>query len=521
MSADLVLINGKIITMDSSNPFSEAIAIKGELIAKVGTNEQISSLINKNTRVIQLDGKTVIPGFIDTHIHVADFGRFLMWLDLKGSKSIKDIQDTLKKKVIRSSPGKWILGRGWTEKLFKKNPFPTCSDLDLVSPDNPVVLYHQSGKLCLVNSKGLELAKITKKTIIPLKDGIIRKDPITGDLTGILEGKALNLVWRVIPEPEEDELLEFANLAFSKIMKAGITSIHWMVSSTKDFMIIKEIKKKNLPLRLFVIIPFELWKKKSCLENELVRIGAIELSVDGYLAKKTAALHQPYKDNSGTKGKIMHTMDQLNSFVSKIIKSGCQLIFHAVGDKAIEVALNITEKNMKEINRLDHRVRFEQAALIEKSLLKRIKNHEIVFSVQPCVINSEFLTWSAIENLGWKRARGLYPLRTLIDNDIMVVCGSDCPMEPLDPLLGIQKIVDRKYFSEESVNVLEALAMYTINAAFSTKEENIKGSIVEEKLADLTVLSNDPTMISPSKIMTINVLNTIIGGKIVYTKQEI
>jgi predicted amidohydrolase YtcJ len=512
--------------MESSKPHAQAIAIKGETIIKVGKNNQISSHIDNNTKIIQLDGKTVIPGFIDTHIHVADFGKLLMWLDLSDSKSIKDIQNTLREKLTKTSPGKWILGRGWNEKFFEEKQFPTCFDFDEIAPDNPVVFYHQSGKLCIANSKALELANITKRTSILSKEGIIKKDPNTGDPTGILEGKATNLVWKVIPEPEEGDLLEFTNLACSKIMEAGITSVHWMILSPTDFSIIRKLDHKMLPLRMYVVIPFELWNKEftnslsSNLEKNSIKIDAIELSVDGYLANKTAALIQPYKDGSESTGRILYPQDRLNSFALKIAQSGFQLILHAIGDKAIDVALTAIEQIMTKISSLDNRVRFEQAALINKNLLKRIKNQKIMVSIQPCVINSEFLTWSAIENLGQKRARWLFPIRTLIDNGIVVLGGSDCPMEPLDPLLGIQKIVDRKFFSKEAVNVMEALAMYTINAAFSTKEENNKGSILEGKLADLTVLSQDPTTISPNRIGTINVTTTIINGKIVYNKYQ-
>jgi predicted amidohydrolase YtcJ len=522
MSADLALVNGNIITMDTSNPRAEAIAVKGEIIIKVGTNSEIAQLIDNTTKVIQLKGKTVVPGFIDTHIHVADLGRLLMWLNLTGSKSIKDMQNMLREKIIQTPPGKWILGRGWNEKFFKKGCFPNRFDLDVVAPDNPVVFYNQSGKLCLVNSKALEFAKIVQETSKLSTEGIVEKDPITGTPTGILKGKAMDNLWSTISEPMEKELLELTNLACSKILEAGITSVHWMVLSPLEFSIIKKLEHNGVPLRIYVVIPFEIWKKDpefflaSGHQKNSLEIGALEISVDGYLANKTAALFSPYRDGSESTGKLLYTQECLSSCIFEVIQSGFQLIIHAMGDKAIEAALIAVEKVMNKTNNQDTRVRFEQAALINKSLLKRLKNQKIIVSVQPCVINSEFKTWSAIDNLGQSRARWLFPLRTLIDNDIVLIGGSDCPMEPLNPLLGIQTVVNRLFFPKEGIDVAEGMAMYTIDAAYSTKEENYKGSIKEGMLSDLTIISKDPTIISSENIGKVEVKATIIGGKIVY-----
>jgi len=525
MSADLVLTNGNIITMSSSNPRAQAIAVKDNVIIKVGKNREVAPLIDNNTKLIQLKRKTVIPGFIDTHIHVADFGRLLMWIDLNNCKSIKDMQNILKKKIPNISPNKWIIGRGWKDIFFESNQLPNRYDLDVAAPDNPVAFYHNSGKLCLVNSKALEFAKITKLTSIPSVEGMIEKNPITGNPTGILKGKAMNLVWATIPEPTEQDLLENANLACSKILENGITSVHWMVLSAKEFSIIKKLKHNSLLPRIFIVVPYELWKKElgqnqklSFLQNNLLRIGAIEISVDGYLADKTAALIYPYKDGLNSTGKLLYSQKSLISFATEILQSNFQLIIHAMGDKAVDHALT-TIKQVKNKPQ-GTRIRLEQAALINKNLLDRLKNQKIMVSVQPCVMNSEFKIWSAVDNLGPSRARWLYPIKTLLDNNILLLGGSDCPMEPLNPLLGIQTLVNKQFFVDEAITVTQALAMYTINAAYSTGEEKSKGSIEEGKLADLVILSEDPIGISSDKIGSINVDTTILGGKIVYSKES-
>ena len=327
-----------------------------------------------------------------------------------------------------------------------------------------------------------------------------------------------------LPLEPTDGQVEATRLALLKIIESGITSVHWMILSNLEFSIIKNLDLKELPLRLYLIVPFELWKKElkfkvsTIGQKNSIEIGAIELSADGYLANKTAALFQPYLDSSKSNGELLYPQKNLNSNVAKIIQSGSQLIIHAAGDKAVKAALNSIKNTDKKSDGLTHRIRIEQAALINENILENMKKKKVIVSIQPCVINSEFKTWLAVEKLGQRRAHWLYPVKTMIDNNIIVIGGSDCPMEPLNPLIGIQMLVDRKFFSEESVTSIEALEIYTINAAYSTKEENLKGSIKEGKLADLTILSNDPTSVPSTKIGTINVTNTIIGGKIVYTK---
>lgn len=522
MFADLALLNGNIITMNSKSPKAEAIAVKDDIIIKVGKNYEINQTINDTTKILQLEGKTVLPGLIDTHIHLADYGKLLMWLDLTSSRSIVDIQNSLKNKVESTSQEKWIIGRGWNEKLFSKEEL-TRFNLDIITPDNPVILYNKSGKLSLVNSKALEIAKILQYKKTHLKNEIL-ENPDTGEVTGLIKGKAMEKIWSFIPEPQEEDLLELAKLACLKIIESGISSVHWMVLSPIELSIIRKIRKSKLPLRIFVIIPFELWrsflKKKtfSILKKNLTEIGAVEISVDGYLANKTAALFDPYVGETESKGELSYSQECLNSNVIDVLSSGFQAILRAVGDRAIKYALVSIEKALEKNPSQNSRIRLEQAALLNENLLNSIEKYNLLVSVQPCVIESEFKIWSAIENLGKKRAMLLFPLRTLKNRNVFLLGGSDCPMEPLNPLLGIQISVNRAFFSQESLGIHEALAMYTKNAAYSTKEEARKGSIEEGKLADLTILSRDPTNIPKDEIGNIEIIKTIIGGKIVYSK---
>jgi predicted amidohydrolase YtcJ len=524
MSADLALTSGKVLTMNQPQPYAEAVAIKDDKIVQVGTNEEIKPWIGKNTKVISLKGKTVVPGFIDTHIHVADFGRLLTWIDLSAAGSIKEMQESLSRHVEKVAKGKWLLGRGWDETRFAEKRLPTRFDLDAVSPDNPVIFYHQNGQVCVVNSKALELAGVTRLTPVPA-GGAIDRDAETGELTGVLRDNATNLVWAVIPEPSEEELVEAAGLACQKIVEAGVTSVHWMVLSPIEIQIIQRLRRENkLPLRVYIIMPMNLLDNVTGLASRLglgdnmVRIGGVEIGADGYLAARTAALLQPYSDNPATSGRLLCTQKEMNAAAAKILKAGFQLVIHAVGDKAVDAALTTIERVSRETPRKDARNRIEQAAVLNKGLIERMKMQKAVVSVQPRVVASEFSVWSATEHLGAKRAKWLYPLKTLLKEGIRVVGGSDCPMEPLSPLLGIQAAVTREFIHEERITVGEALRMYTVDAAYSSGEENIKGTVETGKLADLTVLSHNPAKVPPNKIENIKVEMTIVGGKVVYSK---
>jgi predicted amidohydrolase YtcJ len=523
MSADLALTNGKVLTMNKSQPYAEAIAIKDHKIAHVGTNEEIEPWIAKNTKVMDLNGKTVVPGFIDTHIHVADFGRLLMWIDLSTAGSIKEMQESLSRQVEKAHIGNWLLGRGWDQNRFTEKRLPNRFDLDVVAPNNPVILYHQSGQVCVVNSKALEVANVTRLTPIPL-GGAVDKDAKTGELTGVLREKATNIVWDCVPEPSQEELMETVGLACQKILEAGVTSVHWMVLSPIELQIIQRLQSENsLPLRVYVIVPAKFLDDVKSLDlprhlNNLVKIGGVEIAADGYLAARTAALLDTYSDDPATSGEMLCVQEEMKMAAAKILEAGLQLVIHAVGDKAVDTALTTIEQISTETHLKSGRIRIEQAAVLNKALINRMKRQKVIVSVQPCVVASEFSVWSATEHLGPKRTKWFFPIKTLLKEKIRVIGGSDCPMEPLNPLLGVQAAVTREAFPEERASVDEALLMYTVDAAYSSNEENMKGSIEAGKIADLTVLSLDPRNVPLNEIEKIKVEMTIVGGRTVYSK---
>jgi len=329
----------------------------------------------------------------------------------------------------------------------------------------------------------------------------------------------------VVPEPSEEELLDAAGLACRKIAEAGVTSVHWIVLSPGEVSIIRKLHAQHrLSLRVYVIIPANLLgmplvsELRDGFADEALKFGGVVIFADGYLAAGTAALFQPYSDDHTSDRGLLCTQEELNTLAAKIYKANFQLVIHAVGDKAVDAALTTIETTSTDAAGKSLRNRIEQAAVLNEELIERIKKQQVLVSVQPNVIASEFSVWSATDHLGIERARWLFPLKTLLKEGIRVVGGSDCPMEPLNPLSGIQAAVTRGFFPEERITVDEALRMYTVNAAYASLEEELKGSIEAGKLADLTVLSNDPRAVPPNKIKNIAVELTIVGGRVIYQK---
>jgi len=515
LKADLAIVDANIRTMNPSQPLVQAVAIKKNRILKVGTNQEIRTLIGKDTKVLSLNGKTVVPGLIDTHIHVADFGRCLMWLDVSDTKSIKELQALLREKARQTSAEKWIVGRGWNENSFKEKRFPTIDDLDEAAPSNPVILYHGAAYICATNSKAIALAGVTSKTAAPTS-GTIDKTA-TGELTGIFRGNATNLVWQVVVEPSLEELADATALACQKVVESGITSIDWIILQENELTLIQTLHRQGkLPIRVNVIVPYELLKCASGFTSNdplRLRLGGAIIFADGYLDSKTAALKRPYSDDQNNQGKMNLCQKELASSVRQVLLLGLQPVIHAMGDKAVDTTLNIIEQSVEKV-----RFRIEQAAVLNRELVKRLSMQDVAVSVQPKMIHTEFDVWSATEHLGVERAKWLHPLKTLLTEGIKVAGGSDCPMEPLNPLLGIREAVARESYPEQRLTVEEALRMYTLDAAYCSAEESVKGSIEEGKLADLAVLSANPLEVPTLQISEISAEIVVVDGQVIHSK---
>ena len=515
LSAELALLNAKVRTMNPRQPEAQAVAVRQGKIVKVGGDEEVNLLIGKQTKVVDLGGKTVVPGLIDTHVHVADFGRCLLWLDLTAADSIGMLQRLLKEKAGQMQAGKWIIGRGWNETRFSQKRLPDILDLDAAAPDNPVILYREAAMTCAVNSKAIALSGVSEKTTVP-PGGAVDKNPKTGKLTGIFRDTATSLIWKTVPEPTVDELVDASVLALQKIASAGITSIHWILISKGELGIVQQLDAEGkLPVRVNVIVPYEFLSETAGFTSQdplMLHVGGVFITTDGYLDSKTAALTQPYSDDPDNNGKMLLTEQELAASVAQVLDLRLQPVIHAMGDKAIDAALKVIERTKSKGTRF----RIEQAAVLNAKLIERLKASEVIVTVQPTVIATEFAVWSAEARLGIGRAAMLHPLKTLLNAGVRVAGGSDCPMEPLNPMLGIREAVIRARFPEQRLSAEEALRMYTAEAAYCSGEENLKGTIEEGKLADLTVLAEDPFAVTAEKISGIRVEMTIIGGKTVF-----
>lgn len=511
VSADLAILNANVKTMNPNQPTAQAIVISRNKIIKVGSNKDIAPLIGENTQVMDLEGKTVLPGLIDTHIHVADFGRCLMWLDLTSAKSIAELQQIIKEKAKMTFADRWIIGQGWNETRFKEKRPPTTAELDEAAQNNPVILYREAAMICAANTQAIKLAGVTEQTPAP-QGGAIDKT-VNGKLLGIFRNTAANLIWQAVPEPSEDELLEATAFACQKIFQAGITSLHWLVISESELAIIKKLHEQDrLLFRVNVVVPESLLEKTISLKtnnSEVLHVGGAFIVVDGYLDSKEAALQKPYSDDPANCGKMLLTQEALETSVKRALAFSVQPVIHAMGDKAIDTTLTVIQKNSKE----NVRFRIEQAAVLNKSLINRLKKQKIIVTIQPKVITTEFSVWSANQRLG-NRARLLHPLKTLLDEGVKVAAGSDCPMEPLSALLGIQELITRPSYPEQRLSLDEALCLYTLNAAYCSGEEAIKGSIEEGKLADLTILSEDLSIFRSDEISKVSVDFVILNGKV-------
>lgn len=521
--ADLVLANGNIITLNSEQPKAQAIALKHGKFVAVGTNKQILSYVGKNTKKINLKGKTVVPGFIDTHVHGTSLGRSLSQINLRDIRSIKEIQQKIMQSTKKTSTGEWIIGHGWDQDKLTEHRYPSRLDLDRAAPNHPVFLLRVCGHLAVANSKAMRLARITKKTKLP-KGARIDRDPTTGRPNGILRENALNLIYDILPESSEEILTNKCLLACQKMVKEGITTAHWIISSPREMHILQKLNECGmLPLRIYALISVEHLDNliklglSTGFGDDKIKIGSVKILTDGSLGARTAALKQPYKDAPDTEGMLLYSQKQIEKFVKKAHKANLQLAIHAIGDRTIEIVLKILERVLGKLPKENHRHRLEHVSVLNPRLIRKMKEIGVIASVQPHFVVSD--VW-VMDRLGKTRARWTYAFKSLVKEGVVTMGGSDAPVEPVNPILGIYAAVARKTFPQEQLTIDEALRLYTLNAAYGSFEEDVKGSIEKGKLADLAVLSHDPYKVVPQQIQNIKVEMTIGGGNIVYARRR-
>jgi len=526
--AATIFVNGNVITQDSSKPRASAVAIRDNIIIGVGADEEMLLVAGRNAKVIDLEGKTVLPGFADSHIHLVQYGLMLSSaiLDIREARSINEIKDMIRKRATEKPKGRWITGHGWnTTTLAERRP-PNRRDLDEAAPNNPVVLTDGGWHVYSANSLALRLANIGRDTDSP-PGGEIVKDPETREPTGVLRETAGTSIEEMITYSDED-LVTALKYALGEAVKLGLTSVHCAHENAQQIRVFQKLLKRDeLPLRVYLMIPASLLSHLTGLGlytgfgNPKLKIGAIKIILDGTIERRTAAVSQPFKGEPDNLGILCVGEEELHHIVCEAHNAGFQLAIHAIGDRAIRLALDSIEKALQEKPKKDHRHRIEHASMLDDELVTRFKDLEAIASVQPVFISSNN-DWM-LEPLGYEKATELCErYRALLDAGVKVAAGSDLPADStMSPLLGIQSAVTRHGFaSQERITAKEAIALYTINSAYASFDEKLRGSIEVGKLADLVVLSDDPLAISADRIGEIKVDMTIADGKVVHTSQH-
>jgi len=519
--SNIILFNSNVITLNPKQPKAEAILLQNGKILAVGSNKEILKHKSDSTKLIDCKHHTVVPGLVDCHVHMLEFGFFLQEVNLRNTKSIKEMQRKIREHADRNPQLNWMLGGRWDQEKFAEKRCPTRWDLDEAISDKPVFLNRVCGHLSVANSRALQMARITKKTKI--KGGKVDLDSATGEPNGVLRDNARDLVWKVVPKPSKETIENACRLACNKAVEAGLTGVHWLVSSAEEVRILQRLcTEGKLPLRVYLGIPVEHLEELVSLGllpgfgNDMLKVGFIKILADGSLGARTAALNKAYSDDHKTRGLMLYTRKKLNQMIMKAHSAGLQLGVHAIGDRAVENVLDAYRKALKKVPRRNHRHRIEHCSILNPKLIDDMKRLGLVASVQPHFVISDFWT---VDRIGSERARWAYPFRTLLRKDVVVASGSDCPVEQISPILGIWAAVARKDKAQEVLGVEEALKTYTMNAAYASFDEKKKGTIEPGKLADLTILSDDPMGVPADKIRNLAVEMVIVDCKVVYSKE--
>ncbi len=547
--ADLILLNGNVITVNPDKPRAEAIAIRNDTIVAVGNTDEIEDYKTSDSQIIDLNGATVIPGFIESHAHFLSTGEALLHLDLSAAENWDEIIAMVSDAADNALPGEWITGRGWHQEKWIEPPmknfngYPYNDQLSRATPYNPVMLVHASGHALIANKKAMELAGVNEKTVSPKGGDIVRDS--SGALVGVFRENAMQLIEKAYEKtlaklsPAEKYALrkKQAEAAMQNALQNGITMFYDAASDFETIDFFKTLADSSLlKLRLNVMIydNYETLKRK-LPEYKLINYGngfltvrAIKQFADGALGSRGAWMLEDYADMPGWRGMSVTPPSEITKVAELAIKNGFQLCTHAIGDRANREVLNIYERVFRKHPEIDSRAlrwRIEHAQHLSPQDKPRFAKTGIIAAMQGIHATSD--APFVVERLGEKRARtGAYAWRDLIDSGVIIANGTDSPVEKLDPIACFYASVTRKtkngeeFFPEQKMTREEALKSYTLNGAFAAFKEDILGSIEPGKLADLTVLSQDILNAPENEILKTKILYTIIDGKIVYKREK-
>jgi hypothetical protein len=509
MSDPIFFRNGNILTLNPCHPKAEALAVGDGKIITVGRNEEIQELFGDRGKSVDLRGKTVLPGFIDSHVHFMATAITGVGIDLSETRSVDEILAKVGEKARQTPRGEWVFGYFITH--LSDRGMPGRFDLDRVSTHHPIRLTHRNGHLCSMNTKALEILDVPKDL-----DGIEKE---SGEMTGVVRDPAI----QVLPHPgfamSEERKREALKLASQTAAQKGVTTLHALDGGTRNAGAIEYLRSVEKDLDVKLVLYNQTMEIEEVLDSGLPRIGGC-ICADGAFESHTAALFEPYADEPDNYGTLTFTQTEMSDFILQAHQQGFQVAIHCEGDRAIEQVLFSYESALRRLGRDDHRHRIEHFEIPTESQLERVARAGIVAGMQPAFLPIFFFR-DGIERyetfLGKARVKRIHPYRTMLSHGILMTGGSDSPVTRIDPLLGISAAVNHPH-SDERLPVLEAIKLFTMNGAKSAFEENVKGSIEAGKAADLVVLSEDPLSVDPDKIETTSVEMTLINGKIVFSK---
>ncbi len=533
--ADYLLINGRIYTVDATQPVAEAMAIRDDRILMVGTTAQLTAAYPEAPR-IDLKGRAVVPGFIDAHAHLMGLGLSRLRADLTGTRSVEEVLERLQAFARQLPEDAWLLGRGWDQNDWPVKEFPTRQMLDAVFPERPVWLVRIDGHAAWANTAAIRKAnpRLLTEDIPDPEGGHIVRDA-EGRPTGVFIDEAMDLIAPHIPPPAEAELEEALRRAVAEANRFGLTGVHEAGASLATIRRYQQaVDDGTLTLRLYVMMDglgdaFDHFCEQGPLldyEGRLT-VRSVKLYIDGALGSRGAALLSDYSDDPGNRGLLRHEPDEFAEMVMRAMKCGFQVNTHAIGDRGVRVVLDAYEKALRTLGRTSGRHRVEHAQVVAPEDFARFAELDVIASMQPTHATSD-MYW-AEDRLGPERVRGAYAWRTFLEHGVRLAFGSDFPVESANPLLGFYAAITRQdaegwpeagWYPEQRLTREEALRAFTLDAAYAAFQEHELGSLTPGKYADFVVLSHDIMTVPPQQILQTRVLATFFGGKCVYQAPE-
>jgi predicted amidohydrolase YtcJ len=534
-SADLIITNAKVWTVDASRPTAQAVAVLGDHIVAVGTNAEVEAWRGANSMVIDAGGKLLLPGFNDAHVHFVSGGMQLDNVQLKDATSAEEFRRLIGERARTTPKGEWILGGNWDETKWSPANIPAKELIDPLTPDTPVFVSRYDGHMGLANSMALRLAGITAKTPDPPGGTIVRD--ARGNPTGALKDAATDIIYKAIPPLTHDQRVKVVKRALAHAASLGVTSVQHMSADSDDIAVYAELLQHGeLTTRIYaapLISQVDDLVKlgvRHAFGGPFLRIGALKGFADGSLGSGTAYFYEPFLNQGDNHGLLSDEMQPLSLMRDRMMAAdtaGLQLCTHAIGDHGISIILDMYADVVKANGEADRRFRIEHAQHMAARDFERFAQLQVIASVQPyhAIDDGRF----AESHIGHDRASRTYAFRTFLEHGVRLALGTDWEVAPLDPMQTVYAAVTRAtldgknsqgWFPEQKLSVAETIEAYTLGSAYAEFQEKEKGSLTPGRLADMVLVSDDLFTIPPEKIRDAHVLKTILGGKLIYDSSE-